>query len=150
MEPKRAVDVADEKSRKRAGLVAAAAGVFAVAQVLARPFFAGVRDTAHAAKVDWWAINAALLLVLLATGGGGLMNSRQIRLLINDEVSQSHYRTAVISGYWVAMVAAMGLYVLEGFMKLTGRDVVYVVVSASIVVALFVFSYLEFRAHRDE
>ena len=45
----------------------------------------------------------------LATGGG-LLNNRQIRVLVNDEVSRSNYRTSVVAGYWVAMTAAMAVY----------------------------------------
>ena len=150
MQSKTPVEIADHMSRKRAVIVAAAALVFFAAQVVSRPFFGGTAppDAAHRARVDAWAVNAVALLALLATGGG-LLNRRQIRALINDEVSRSNYRTAVVAGFWVAMATAMGLYVASTFRSFTAAEAIYVIVTASIVVALLTFSYLERRAHRD-
>ena len=143
------VEIADRISRKRAGGVAAAALVFLVVQMVLRPFFLGGIDASHAGtKVDWWAVNAVALLILLATGGG-LLQKGQIRALVNDEVSRSHYRTAVAAGYWVAMASAMGLYFVSRFRSLRASDVVFIVVTLSISTALLAFSYLELRAHRD-
>jgi MFS family permease len=150
MPSKTPVEIADRYSRKRAVVVAVAALAFFLIYVVVRPFFGGEPDAgSHAARTEvMWAINAVLLLVVLATGGG-LLNSRQIRALVNDEVSQSHHKTAVVAGYWVAMATAMGLYVLPTFERSTVRDAVYVIVTSSIVVALLTFAYLEYRAHRD-
>ena len=147
MQPKTPVDIADRISRKRAIGVAAAAVVFLIVQVVVHPFFGGA-DTASRARTDMWAINAGVLLLLLATGGG-ILNRREIQALVNDEVSRSHYTTAVVAGFWVAMTTAMGLYLLPPFRDLTARATVYVIVTASISVALLAFSYLEYRAHRD-
>ena len=148
MTSKTPVEIADRVSRKRPVIVAAAALVFLVAQVVSRPYFGGGPDTAHHAKIDAWAVNAAALLALLATGGG-LLNRRQVRALVNDEVARSNYRTAVVAGYWVAMAAAMALYVASSFRSISAREAIYDIVTLSIVVALLVFSYLERRAHRD-
>ena len=89
-----------------------------------------------------------LLLVLLATGGG-ILNKREISILVNDEVSCENYRTSVVAGFWVAMTAAMGLYFLLSFQSFSASGAIYIIVTASIVVALLVFSFLELRAHRD-
>lgn len=148
MQSRTPVEIADQYSRKRAAGVAAAAIVFLAIQLVARPFFLSGPETAHPVQIDLWAVNAAVLLLLLATGGG-LLNSRRIRSLVNDEVSRANHRTAVLAGYWVAMTTAMGLYVFPRFASLTVRAAVYVVVTPSIVVALLAFAYLEHRAHRD-
>jgi magnesium-transporting ATPase (P-type) len=148
MQPKTPVEIADRLSRKRAFMVAAATAVFLAVQVIARPFFAPTLDPAQHAKIDMWAINAIALLALLATGGG-LVQNRRIRSLVNDEVCRSNYRTAVVAGYWVAMLAALALYFLSRFRNFTARETVYVVVTSSVAVALLTFSYLEYRAHRD-
>jgi hypothetical protein len=95
-----------------------------------------------------WVVNAVVLLLALSTGGG-LLNNRQIRALVNDEVSQSNYRTSVILGFWVAMVTALALYVFPSLQRLTGPDALYTVVTYSVCVAVLKFAYLEFRAHRD-
>jgi hypothetical protein len=148
MQSKTPVEIADQYSRKRAAGVAAAAIVFLAIQVLARPFFIAGSETAHHVQIDLWAVTAVVLLLLLATGGG-LLNSRQIRSLVNDDVAHANYRTAVLAGYWVAMTTALGLYVFPRFASLTVREGVYLVVTPSIVVALLAFAYLESRAHRD-
>jgi hypothetical protein len=141
------VEIADQKSRKRAGLLALAALVF-LAHVIIRPLLA-VPAAAEGARVDLWAINAALLLAVLATGGGGLLNRSEIRVLVNDEVSRTNQKSAVVAGFWAAMATAMGLLAWPGFQGLSARTAVYVIVSSGIVVALFAFSGLEYRAHRD-
>lgn len=149
MESPSRVELADRISRKRAVVVAAAAIVFFVAQLMLRPFFDhGIHAARPETRLDWWAVNAALLLAVLATGGG-LANKPAIRALVNDEVSRSHYRTAVVAGYWVAMGSAMGLYVLSKFRSLDAPDAIFVIVTLSISVALLAFSWLELRAHRD-
>lgn len=138
------VEIADRYSRKRAALVVIAALAFFIIHAIGRPFFYAERHV----TLDWWAINAIALLLLLATGGG-LLTPRQIRALVNDEVSGSNYRTAVVSGFWVAVIAAMVLYLLPRFDSLTAREGSYVVVTASTFVATLVFAFLELRAHRD-
>lgn len=147
MQSRTPVEIADRVSRKRAVGVAAAALVFLLVQIVVHPFFSGP-DTGRRARTDIWAINAVVLLFLLATGGG-LLNRREIRVLVNDEVSRSHYKTAVVAGFWVAMTTAMGLYLLPAFRDLTARGTAYVIVTASISVALLAFAFLEYRAHRD-
>ncbi len=147
MTSKSPVEIADVISRKRAALVALAAIAF-LAHVVARPLLSGGLDAAHHARTDLWAVNALLLLAILATGGF-LLNRRAVRALVNDEVSRSNYRTAVVAGYWVAMATAMGLFVVPAFQGLAVREAVYIIVSASLVVALLAFAYLEHRAHRD-
>ncbi len=144
---KSSVEIADRISRKRAMAGVAGALVFLVAQ--------GVRLLVESGSIaprrtllDMWAINAIVLYALLATGGG-LLNRREIRALVNDDVSRLHYKSAAVAGFWVAMTVAMGMYLLPNSAALTARDAVFVVVSPSIIVAIVVFSCLELRAHRD-
>jgi hypothetical protein len=143
------VDIADRMSRRRAVGVAIAAVIFLGIQFITRPFFVSGPNSPPTAKIDMWAINAIVLLLLLATGGG-LLNSRKIQALINDEVSRANYRTSVIAGFWVAMTAAMSLYVVPMFAAFSGREAIYLIVTATLGVALLTFSWLEHRAHRDE
>ncbi|MEO8500615.1 MAG: hypothetical protein ABI565_06850, partial [Vicinamibacteria bacterium] len=128
--------------------VAIAAGAFLLIQVVARPFFLSGTDAAVLSRLTMWAINAAALLLMLATGGG-LVRRKEIRTLVNDEVSRSNYKTAVNVGYWIAMTFAMGLYVVAGDRGITAREAIYIIVTPSIGIALLAYSYLELRAHRD-
>ena len=143
MKQKSAVEIADRYSRTRVRIMVAGALVF-LAHVALRPWI----GVGHLWRMDLWAANAVLLLLVLATGGG-LLNRREVRFLVNDEVSRNHYRTALVAGFWVAMTMGIGMYIFSVFEGLPGRDTAYVIVSASIIAALLTFSYLEHRAHRD-
>ncbi len=149
MQSRTPVEIADRYSRKRTALVAAAAIVFVVGQLLGGPFFGSGPETApHLTRGVVWTVNVIVLLLLLATGGG-LLNDRQIRALVNDEISRKNYRTSVVAGFWIAMTTAMVLYIVPAFNHFTGREAVYIVVTASVAVASLAFAYLEHRAHRD-
>lgn len=149
MQAKTPVEIADMYSRKRAIVMGVAATAFVVVQVIARPFFGSGPDTArYASPRVMWVITAVVLLLGLATGGG-LLNGRRIRALVNDEVARDNYRTAVGAGFWVAMSLAIGLYAYPVANAFSGRATVFVIVTPTIVVALLTFAWLEYRAHAD-
>jgi len=129
--------------------MAAAGIVFLLNHVIFRSYIGMGPETAeHLTRRVMWLVNVVVLLLALSTGGG-LLNNRQIRALVNDEVSQSNYRTSVALGFWVAMVTALGLYAFPALQRFTGPDALYTVVTFSVTVAVLKFAYLEFRAHRD-
>jgi protein-S-isoprenylcysteine O-methyltransferase Ste14 len=141
------VEIADEVSRKRSIIFAVAAIAFLLIQVVARPYFLHAGAQVSDVQRTMWAVNAGVLLLCLATGGG-LLNSSQIRMLVNDEVSRANYRKAVTAGFWVAMIAALGLYAVNP-PDLTARQAVYLIVTASVAASCLGFAWLEHRAHRD-
>lgn len=149
MESRSPVELADQFSRRRVTLVAVATLVFLGVQLIAGPFW-GSRGTPYVSQLGW-AINAFVLLLMLALGSR-LLRNRRIRYLVDDEVSRHNRETGIIAGYWVAMAMAMGLYVATTFVTFpafTAREALYLVVTPSVGVALLTFSYLEWRAHRD-
>jgi O-antigen/teichoic acid export membrane protein len=150
MQGRSKVEIADERSRKRAIIVAAAAIVFVVAQVMGGPLFNHGPDATahHLTRTVMWSVNVVVLLLCLATGGG-ILNDREIRALVNDEVSRANYRTSVIAGFWVAMISSMLLYLIPAFAAIGGQDAIYIVVTLSVAIASLSFAYLELRAHRD-
>jgi hypothetical protein len=138
------VELADRYSRRRAILVAAASLIFLSIHAIGRPFlYAGASS-----GVDWWALNAGVLLVALATGGG-LLNRRRIRALVNDDVAKANYRQSVFFGFWTTMLLAMLLYLWPAFRDRSARDALFVLVTAGIGVSTLMFAWLELRAHRD-
>ena len=141
------IDIADRKSRKRALLFAVATVIFLAVQIVTRPNFTE-GEYSHGWRLYAWAFNAALLLLCLG-GGGGFMNSKQIRALIHDDVARTNNRIACTAGFWVAMVSALATFVIPGFQGMTGLQVGYIVVTLSASAALLAFSWLEFRAHAD-
>jgi hypothetical protein len=149
MQSRTPVEIADKNSRRRAIIVAAGTIVFVVGQLLSRTEFRSQADTGlYLSRSIMWSVNVILLLAFLATGGG-ILNNREIRALVNDEVSRLNYKTSVVAGFWVAMTMALAIYLIPGLDHFTGRQAVYVVVTSSVAVASIVFSYLELRAHRD-
>jgi hypothetical protein len=140
------IEAADRLSRKRPVLIAAAAGVFLLVQVIVRPVYAGGAQT-HL-RLDWWAANAAALVLMLATGGGWL-SRREVRALVNDEVARRHHQGAAAAGYWTAMIAAAVVYAVSPSAGFDARAAVYYIVTPSIGLALLYFAWLEWRAHRD-
>jgi protein-S-isoprenylcysteine O-methyltransferase Ste14 len=147
MSPKSLVELADRKSRLRATLFAAATLCFLAVQILTHPPFAGDAYT-HGWRMYAWAFNVALLLLCLG-GGGGYMNSRALRALIQDEVARRNNRTACTVGFWIAAVASLALYTIPKFQAFTGQQVAWIVVTLSSSAALLSFSWLELRAHSD-
>ena len=143
----RLVEVADRYSRKRAIFALWAALVFLGIQLVVRPrpFVNGTPATA----VDWWAVDALVLLAVLATGGG-VLNSRRIRALMNDDLARAHLSTAVRVGYWVTMVLGIALYLGPWFANLTGRQAIYVIVTGGVALPLLTFAFLERRTQSNE
>ena len=50
-----------------------------------------------------------LWLALLATGGG-LLLSRSVRAILNDELTLANRARAIQAGFWTAMAATLALY----------------------------------------
>ena len=98
------VELADRHSRKRALIAILAAVALLGVQFVARPRAFG--GGSHGTSIDLWAMNAILLLAVLATGGG-LLNRPGVRALVHDDLSRGHLRTAVLAGYWVSMGLAL-------------------------------------------
>jgi hypothetical protein len=150
MEANRAVDIADRMSRKRAILMTASTITFLGVQLIARPVFVRFGQVRTDSRLDWWAINALILMALLVTRlQGGLFNSREVRALINDDVSREHHRAGIVAGFWVAMATAMAIYFIPAFRDYPAKETVYLIVTTSVGFALLKFCFLELRAHRD-
>ena len=139
MDNKNPVEIADRLSRKRPIIIAAAAITFVAAQLLAtRP---------HAGQTVLFTFWCILLLLLIATGGG-LLHQTKIRALMNDEVSRDHHRTAIAAGFWMAMAAALVFYWLPGVDSHSARQLIQGILTIGIATALLAFAYLEIRAQR--
>ncbi len=147
MQSRSPVEIADQFSRRRVTMVAIATLVFLGVQLIAGPFWGARRGTPYISEIGW-GINAFVLLLMLAIGSR-LLRNRRIRSLVDDEVSRHNRVMGIVVGYWVAMTAAMGLYLATTFKDLTAREALYLVVTPSVGVALLTFCYLEWRAHRD-
>jgi hypothetical protein len=100
-------------------------------------------------KVSAYVVWAIVLLAFIATGGGYLQ-SRQVRAILNDESTVEHRRTAMVTGYWVTMMAAIGAYLASLFRPLTAGEVIHIVLTAGVAAALINFAVLERRAQAND
>lgn len=143
------VDVADRLSRKRAWFMGFATIFFIITEVLNGPHFA-VQPGDGVGRRWGWALFAVVLLLNLGTGGG-LLLGREVRRLINDQVWAANRNKALATGYWMGMIVALAVYmvVLYGVVAISAMQALHIVVTASVATAMFAFSSLELRAHRD-
>lgn len=145
--PSRAEE-ADRISRRRAR----ALPILGVVLVSQQVSFLTAPEEAYR-LVDHLRIGAWLVLTMLLLGGlatsGAWFRPAEVRAMLNDESTREHRRTAYTYGFWAAAGAAMGLYVVDLFEAVSGRDAVHIVLTAAVATALLNFGMLERRAHRD-
>lgn len=141
---------ADRLTRKRARAWPALAGLFLAQQA---SFFATEAPERLVRTVDWfkfggWLLLTMVLLAALATGGFW-MKRREVRALLNDEVTRAHRADALSTGFFVAMLATVALYATAMFEPFDARFGFHVIATAGIATALVRFGLLERRALRD-
>jgi protein-S-isoprenylcysteine O-methyltransferase Ste14 len=132
--------------RRRARIFAAQAVLFIVWQAM---FFSGPAEdpmrTVSAVKLSAWFVWALALLLMLATGGN-LLRHRELRGLLNDELTRQHRTSAYVTGFWAAAAACVALYLVGMFEPVSGREAIHIVLSAGIGAALLTFARLERRS----
>jgi len=99
-------------------------------------------------KIAAYAVWALLLIAVMATGGSWWF-TREVRAVLNDEVTNAHRHRAMSVGFLAAMLVGVGLYVASLFAPLTERQAAHAVLTAGIASALVVFVFLERRAQAD-
>ena len=142
------VTVADRLIRRRARVCVGFAGFFAVSQVssLSRPHAGRLVDRVHLAA---WVLWAAMLLVMLAVGGG-LLRTAAVRRLMNDETTRAHRLRGMAVGFWAAIAAALLLYLADATAgPVPPDDALRMVITAAVSTGVFWFGALERRASRD-
>lgn len=94
-----------------------------------------------------WIVLVGVILAALVTGGFWF-RSRQVRDLMNDEVTQANRGSALAWGFTVAILAAIVLFAVESFAPggATTREAIHIIASAGLVTALLRFGFLERRA----
>ncbi len=107
----------------------------------------GARLVDHV-KIGAYLVWSLALLAFIATGGGYLQ-SREVRAVLNDETTIAHRRTAMVTGYWVAMLVAVAAYLISLFQPITAGEVIHAVLTAGVASALIHFVKLERRAQAD-
>lgn len=148
MNPRSISEKADRLSRRRARALPVLGIIFLAQQAsfLSTPE-QSVRPVDHL-KIGAWLVLSIVLLAGLATGGAWF-RPREVRELLNDESTRAHRQTAYAYGFWAAMGTAIGLYIVDMFEPVSGRDAVHIIVTVAVATALLNFGMLERRALRD-
>jgi len=105
-------------------------------------------NNANHVKVAAYLVWALVLLAFLGTGGGWWA-PRQVREILNDEVTIEHRRRGIELGFWGAMGATVVCYAINLFEPLSTRVVIHAVLSMGVTAALLRFGWLERRAQAD-
>jgi hypothetical protein len=105
---------------------------------------AGTADGGHV-KVAAYVVWSIVLLAFIGTGGGYLQ-PKAVRAVLNDEVTIANRRSAMVTGYWVSMLVAIACYLLSFFETMTAREVIHIVLTAGVASALISLAVLERRA----
>lgn len=144
------VEEADQLSRRRARMLPILAIIFLTQQAA---YFgdrfegagAAVRTVDHV-KIGAWLILSIVLLLALTTGGFWF-KPREVRALLDDEVTRAHRAAALQLGFVVTMAGAFLIYGLASFEPVSARDAIHLLVTIGICTALVRFGLLERRAH---
>ena len=142
------VEKAERLGRRRVRLFTFQAIIFISWQGLFLSHASGeAMRTVDALKISAWFVWVLALLLMLASGGG-LLRNRRLRGLLNDELTRQNRTVAYVMGFWAAVGTCIGLYVVEMFEPVTGREAVHITLSVAIATALLNFAARERRSLR--
>lgn len=108
---------------------------------------AALRTVDHV-KLGAYIVWAAALVLFLATGGG-YIQPRAVRRVLNDEVTVDHRRRAMSLGFLASMAAAVVCYFIAQVEPMSAGVAIHVILSVGVAAALLRFAMLERRAQAD-
>jgi hypothetical protein len=140
---------ADFLSRRRARILPVLAIIYLTQQASYITMRSGPADRpVDAVKISAWLVLSAVLLAAIATKGFWLQ-PREVRAMIDDEVTRANRSDAMRFGFVFAMLTCIVVYFITMFEPVNGRDAVHIVMSDGLGAALIRWGWLERRAHRD-
>jgi heme A synthase len=140
---------ADYLSKRRARMLPFLAVIYLTQQATYISALQGdPHRTVEHVKIGAWLVLSAVILAALVTKGFWLQ-PRELRDLIDDESTRANRLEGIRWGFIAGMSAGMVAYLLAQFEPLTAGDVVHIVLTFGLGVALARFGILERRAHRD-
>ncbi|HEU0098626.1 MAG TPA: hypothetical protein VFQ67_07605 [Allosphingosinicella sp.] len=135
------VESAERASRGRAIIMAIAAAVLLISAAIqyGDPHYVepGIRSGS-------WIVVVGLWMFILARGGGLRMSGR-MRELLNDELSLRNRSRAIAAGFYVALGAALLLYLAAWRVEIAAGDAIKLISAAGLATALFVYAWLEWN-----
>jgi hypothetical protein len=134
------IERAERSARSRAVVMALLAAVLALTATF------GFDNPANDGPVRGIAWLVELLLALLVlTTGGGLMLSRQLRALMNDELSRHNRSRGLTTGFFAALLVGTALYVISWWAPIDLRAGLRLVTGLTVATAMAHYAWLEWR-----
>jgi hypothetical protein len=99
-------------------------------------------------KFGAWLILSLVLLAALWTGGFWL-RSREVRKLMDDELSRANRARALAAGFAITIVTAVIVFAVSLFEPVSAPEAIHAVVTVGLAGALLRFAALERRAHTN-
>jgi H+/Cl- antiporter ClcA len=140
------MDRADSFSLRRARLATIGGTIFMIS--LGGSFHENAVSPPDGVQLAAWIVWALVLIAFIAWGAG-LLRSRAVRTMVEDEVTRAHRRDALALGFWGAIAGALIVYALSLWQPITVREGLRGVVTLAVALALLRFGGLERRALQD-
>jgi hypothetical protein len=137
-------ELAERLSRRRARMMPVL-GLFLIIQQSAYLSHGDGSRAVDQVRLGAWAAMSIVVLLVLSTGGFWF-RSRQVRALIEDDVTRANRASSLSTGFVCAMITAIICYVMRGAWEFTAGEVIHLIVTAGLFSALIRFSFLERRA----
>jgi MFS family permease len=138
------IDKAERAGRRRARIVTVSAVVFLSTLAASQ---SGMRTVEQVQMLAWVAWGAMLLTIL--AGGGGWLQSPAVRALLNDDVTRDHRQRSLGVGFWFAMATAALIFVVDRYKPFPAQEGARIILTFGIAAALLWFGKLERGAYRD-
>jgi len=143
------IDKAENLSRRRARMLPVIAVIYLAQQAT---FLSGetvepLRSVDHV-KIGAWLLLSFVILLAVSTNGFWF-KSRELRALIDDENTRANRARGMSAGFVAAMLGGMLLYALQPVVQFSVREVIHLILSLGLGVALIRYGTLERRALRD-
>ena len=91
-------------------------------------------------------VTAALAALMT---GGMYFQSREVRALMNDELSKANRSRALAGGFVITILTAVVVFVVSFFSEVSGTEALHAVVTVGLAGALLRFAMLERKADLD-
>lgn len=93
-------------------------------------------------QLGLWLVIAVVALLVLVTGGGWFQ-PREVRALLNDEVSSANRQRAIAAAFVTTIVTAMLVFAISPFEPLSAQRAAHLICSLGLGVGLFGFGLAE-------
>ena len=147
--PMSVADKAEYLSKRRARMLPVLAIIYLTQQA---SYITLRSDAAHhpvdTVKISAWLVLSLVLLAAIATKGFWL-ERREVRAMIDDELTRANRMDAMRFGFIFAMLTCVVIYFITMFEPVNGRDAVHIIMSDGLGAALIRWGWLERVAHRD-